>query len=236
MLSYNNDFIIFKSKGKLMFPFLFMKNIIIYIFISFAYILLVLLDKKIIQTDSKIFDFLAKDYPSSVVQNYMESQKKWWWVSYVTTPVLIGIKVLLVAFCLNFVKIISEKLEDVKFRDILTVVLIAEFVFVIAGFYKFFNFYLIDTDYTLETLQTYYPLSLINYKEAISTEKWLAYPLQLANVFELMYWGVLAWGIWQLADKKISYQRSLGYVALTYGVGLLFWVGVVCFLILSVSY
>ena len=199
-------------------------------------ILLIFLDKTYISTDSKIFDFLAKDYPSSVVQSYMESQKKWWWVSYVITPIMIGIKVLLVAFCLNFVKIISEKLEQVKFRDILTVVLMAEFVFVIAGFYKFFNFYLIDTDYTLETLQTYYPLSLINYKEAISTEKWLAYPLQLSNVFELMYWGVLAWGIWQLADKKISYQRSLGYVALTYGIGLLFWVGVVCFLILSVSY
>ena len=213
-----------------------MRNYFLCILCISIYFFLVYLDKSYISTDSKIFDFLAKDYPSSVVQNYMESQKKWWWVSYVTTPVLIGIKVLLVAFCLNFVKIISEKLENVKFRDILTVVLIAEFVFIIAGFYKFFNFYLIDTDYTLETLQTYYPLSLINYKEAISTEKWLAYPLQLANVFELMYWGVLAWGIWQLADKKISYQRSLGYVALTYGIGLLFWVGVVCFLILSVSY
>ena len=213
-----------------------MKKLLLFILIILLYSLLTFLDKTYITTDSKIFDFLAKDYPSSVVQNYIESQKKWWWVSYAVTPVLIGIKVLLVAFCLNFVKIISEKLEDVKFRDILTVVLIAEFVFIIAGFYKFFNFYLIDTDYTLETLQTYYPLSLINYKEAISTEKWLAYPLQLANVFELMYWGVLAWGIWQLADKKISYQRSLGYVALTYGVGLLFWVGVVCFLILSVSY
>ena len=213
-----------------------MKKLSLFILIILLYSLLTFLDKTFITTTSKIFDFLSKDYPSSVVQNYMESQKKWWWVSYVTTPVLIGIKVLLVAFCLNFVKIISEKLEDVQFRDILTVVLIAEFVFIIAGFYKFFNFYLIDTDYTLETLQTYYPLSLINYKEAISTEKWLAYPLQLANVFELMYWGVLAWGIWQLADKKISYQRSLGYVALTYGVGLLFWVGVVCFLILSVSY
>ena len=211
-------------------------NFLIFISLIFINLLLFYLESNFIRTDSKVFDFLAKDYPSSVVQNYMESQKKWWWVSYAVTPVLIGIKVLLVAFCLNFVKIISEKLEDVKFRDILTVVLIAEFVFIIAGFYKFFNFYLIDTDYTLETLQTYYPLSLINYKEAISTEKWLAYPLQLANVFELMYWGVLAWGIWQLVDKKISYQRSLGYVALTYGVGLLFWVGVVCFLILSVSY
>ena len=204
--------------------------------VFFLNFLLVYISKNGLDTQEKIFDFLAKDYPSSVVQNYMDSQKKWWWVSYAVTPVLIGIKILLVAFCLNFVKIISEKLEDVQFRDILTVVLIAEFVFVIAGFYKFFNFYLIDTDYTLETLQTYYPLSLINYKEAISTEKWLAYPLQLVNVFELMYWGILAWGIWELADKKISYQRSLGYVALTYGIGLLFWVGVVCFLILSVSY
>ena len=204
--------------------------------VFFLNFLLVYISKNGLDTQEKIFDFLAKDYPSSVVQNYMDSQKKWWWVSYAVTPVLIGIKILLVAFCLNFVKIISEKLEDVQFRDILTVVLIAEFVFIIAGFYKFFNFYFIDTDYTLETLQTYYPLSLINYKEAISTEKWLAYPLQLLNVFELMYWGILAWGIWELADKKISYQRSLGYVALTYGIGLLFWVGVVCFLILSVSY
>ena len=111
--------------------------------VFFLNFLLVYISKNGLDTQEKIFDFLAKDYPSSVVQNYMESQKKWWWGSYAVTPVLIGIKVLLVAFCLNFVKIISEKLEDVKFRDILTVVLIAEFVFIIAGFYKFFNFYLI---------------------------------------------------------------------------------------------
>lgn len=213
-----------------------MRNLTLFFFICLFLIILLFLDKTYISTDSKIFDFLAKDYPSEFVRNYMESQKKWWWVSYAITPVLIGIKVLLVAFCLNFVKIISEKLEQVKFRDILTIVLMAEFVFLIAGFYKFFNFYLVDTDYTLETLQTYYPLSLINFKEAISTEKWLAYPLQLCNLFELIYWGILAWGIWELTNKKISYQRSLGYIALTYGIGLLFWVGVVCFLILSVSY
>ena len=213
-----------------------MRNLTLFFFICLFLIILLFLDKTYISTDSKIFDFLAKDYPSEFVRNYMESQKKWWWVSYAITPVLIGIKVLLVAFCLNFVKIISEKLEQVKFRDILTIVLMAEFVFLIAGFYKFFNFYLVDTDYTLETLQTYYPLSLINFKEAISTEKWLAYPLQLCNLFELIYWGFLAWGIWHLADKKISYFKSFGYVALIYGIGLLFWVGVVCFLILSVSY
>lgn len=213
-----------------------MKNFGLFLIITLVYFISIFIDVNFINTDAKIFDFLAKDYPNSVVQNYMESQKKWWWVSYAITPVLIGIKVLLVAFCLNFVKIISDKAEKIKFSDLLFVVLIAEFVFIIAGLYKFFNFYLIDTDYTLETLQTYYPLSLINFKESISTEKWLAYPLQLVNLFELLYWGILAWGIWELADKKISYIKSLGYVALTYGIGLLFWVGVVCFLILSVSY
>ena len=214
-----------------------MKNFIIFIGLVLCYLLLTYLDKNLITTDTKIFDFLSKDYPNQVVQNYMESQKKWWWVSYVATPLLIGVKVLLVTFCLNFVKLFDlQGLEKVKFSNFLMIVLLAEFIFVIAGFYKFVNFYWIQTDYTLEDLQTYYPISLINLREHISTEKWLAYPLQLLNVFEIMYWGVLAWGIWELADKKISYQRSLGYVALTYGIGLLFWVGVVCFLILSVSY
>lgn len=184
-----------------------------------------------------MIDFLAKDYPSSVVQSYMESQKRWWWVSYVVTPLLVIFKVLLVSFCLNFIKIIDiDEAEKIKFSEILFVVLLAEIIFVLAGFYKFINFYLIDTSYTLEYLQTYYPLSLLNMREYISTEKWLVYPLQVANLFEVLYWGVLVWGIRELFDNKISYSRSLGYVFLTYGVGLLFWIGIVCFLIINVQY
>ncbi|MBW7675813.1 hypothetical protein [Chryseobacterium chendengshani] len=213
-----------------------MKNFILFISIVLCYLLITYLDKTFITTNSKIFDFLSKDYPSEVVQNYMKSQQKWWWVSFIIIPVFIGIKVLLVSFCLNFLKIVSEKLENVKFSDILFFVLLAESVFIIAGFYKFVNFYFIETDYSLESIQTYYPLSLINFKESISTEKWLAYPLQLFNLFELMYWGFLAWGVWELAEQKIDYLKSFGYVALTYGIGLFFWVGVICFLILSISY
>ena len=114
-----------------------MKNFGLFLIITLVYFISIFIDVNFINTDAKIFDFLAKDYPNSVVQNYMESQKKWWWVSYAITPVLIGIKVLLVAFCLNFVKIISDKAEKIKFSDLLFVVLIAEFVFIIAGLYYF---------------------------------------------------------------------------------------------------
>ena len=164
----------------------------------------------------------------------MESQKKWWWVSYAVTPVLIGIKVLLVAFCLNFVKVIEiNRQEDIKYSDILSWVLMAEFVFIIGGVYKFVYFYWVQTDYTLEDLQTYYPMSLINFREYISMERWAAYPLQLVNVFEAGYWAILVMGIRDLFQEKISYFRSLGLVLATYGVGLLFWVSVVVFLILN---
>lgn len=57
-----------------------MKNILIFLMVVALYALLTFIEKYFIATDSKIFDFLSKDYPSQVVQNYMESQKKWWWV------------------------------------------------------------------------------------------------------------------------------------------------------------
>lgn len=214
-----------------------MKNISIFSLLIILYFIQIYISNQFITTESKIFDFLSKDYPSEVVKNYMEGQKKWWWISYAVMLLLIGIKVLLVAFCLNFIKLLDlEGLEKVKFSDFVFLALIAEFVFVIAGFYKFVNFHWIDTDYTLEDLQTYYPISLINLREHISTEKWLAYPLQLVNLFELFYWGILAWGIYELSDQKVKPVKSFGLVSLTYGIGLLFWTSVVCFLILNSQY
>jgi hypothetical protein len=214
-----------------------MKNFLLFLLISFIYCVLTFLEKTYIQTDSKIIDFLAKDYPSEVVQNYIEGQKKWWWTGYVFMFLFIGIKVLIVAFCLNFIKLFDlPGLEKIEYKDFISLALIAESIFIIAGFYKFINFYWFDTNYSIEDLQTYYPLSLINFKESISTEKWLAYPLQLGNFFELLYWGIIAYGIWEYSDKKITFQKSIGMTAVTYGLALLFWVGTITFLILNAQY
>ncbi|MBK1897168.1 hypothetical protein [Chryseobacterium paridis] len=213
------------------------ENFILFISILACYFLLLYLDRSFITTSSKIIDFLAKDYPNEVIQNYIEGQKKWRWINYIITPLFISIKISMVVFCLNFIKLLDlPGLENIKFSDLLSLVLIAEVVFVIAGFYKFANFYWIDTDYTMETLQMYYPISLINIREYISTEKWLAYPLQLVNLFELFYWGILAWGIWELSENKISFPKSLGLISITYGAALFFWVVVVSFFILTAQY
>ncbi len=182
-------------------------------------------------------ELLSENYSNELVDSYINYQNRWKWLNYLLTPIVYGTKILLVAFCLNFIKLLDlPGLDNIKFSDLVLLALIGESVFIIAGFYKFANFYWIDTDYSMETLQTYYPISLLNLRNSISTEKWLAYPLQLVNLFELFYWGILAWGIRELSDNKISYFKSFGLVALTYGVGLLFWVGLVSFFILNAQY
>ena len=48
----------------------------------------------------------------------MESKKKWWWIGYAIIPLLIGIKLLLVAFCLNFIKLFDlPGLEKINYKD-----------------------------------------------------------------------------------------------------------------------
>lgn len=213
------------------------KYFILFIIIVLGYFINIYIDRTFISTNSKIIDFLAKDYPNEVIQNYIENQNKWWWLTYVITFLIIVIKVFLVAFCLNFIKLFDlPGLERITYGNFLHLALIAELIFILTGFYKFVNFYWFDTTYSLADVQTYYPLSLINFKESISTEKWLAYPLQLCNVFELLYWGILAYGIWEYTDRKISYLKALGVIAITYGVGLLFWAGTITFLILNAQY
>jgi len=172
-----------------------MKNLCIFFIIVMLYTILVFLDESYITTNSKIFYFLSQNYPNDLVQDYMKSSEKWKWVGYVITPLLIGVKVLSVAFCLNFLKLFElPGIDKINIADFISLVLISEVVFIIGSFYKFIYFYWLNTHYTLEDVQTYYPLSLLNFKENISTEKWLAYPLQLVNIFELFYWILLAWG------------------------------------------
>lgn len=214
-----------------------MSKIYIFLSIVFFYVLIFWLNKTYILPESKLIELLSKNYSSELINGYIDYQRKWKWLNYAMIPIVYIVKILLVAFCLNFIKLFYlPGLDKVKFTDLIFVVMLAEFVFIVAGFFKFINFYWIDIGYSLEEVQTYYPISLVNLREYISTEKWLNYPLQLVNLFELFYWGVLSWGIWELSDKKISFLKSFGLVAVTYGISLFFWVGIVSFLILNSQY
>ena len=63
--------------------------------------------------------------------------------------------------------------------------------------------------------------------------KWLHYPLYTINIVEVVFCLVLAFGIRYVLS--LDYAKSLRFVGLTYGLGLLFWVTFMVFLQLNLS-
>jgi hypothetical protein len=62
---------------------------------------------------------------------------------------------------------------------------------------------------------------------------WQIYPLQLLNVFEMVYWGLLAYWLKRLLN--ITLTKSMEMVIASYGTGLLLWVVFVTFLSLNAT-
>ena len=109
----------------------------------------------------------------------------------------------------------------------------SEFIFLIPLAIKLFWFNIFHTSYTLQDLQYFSPLSVFSFFDPKEIDTWLVYPMQLFNVFELLYWLILAYLLKDVLGK--GFKDSLGFVATTYGVGLFIWVVLVMFLIVNIS-
>jgi hypothetical protein len=123
--------------------------------------------------------------------------------------------------------------NDNSFKKILNIVIKAEFIFLLMPILKIFWFYFFQTDYTLEDIQYFYPLSALNiigYKEL---DSWLIYPLQTLNLFEVAYIIYLSYQIGDLT--KTNADNGLKIVSYSYVPTLLLWVTVIMFFTLNYS-
>ena len=107
------------------------------------------------------------------------------------------------------------------------------FIFLLVPILKIIWFYFFQTNYTLEDIQYFYPLSALNIIGYAGLEPWLIYPLQILNLFELAYIIYLAYQI----GKVTSTNTDTGFKIMMYSYvpTLLLWVCVVMFLTLSMS-
>lgn len=193
------------------------------------------LAKHFLNTEELLYNFYSDQLAHQQVEKLIKSQGKWMWVGYAVIPLIVIIRSSLVAMCLsigNFLYNINET-ESIKFKYFLRIALFGEFVLLLVGLFKFGYFYFLKTDYTLLDLQQYYPLSFINFLNISSLEPWVIYPLQTINLFEFGYFLVLVVGLWRLLKNK--YWRSFEIVAVSYGTGLVIWLGMIMFLMLNMT-
>lgn len=218
-------------------------NIKIYFFLKFIILFtLMLLLSYVSVIVLPINDLLYQSYSEKLttvqIEKVFEFQEKWRWVSYALVPLLLLLKISLIASILYIAAFFYSKAK-VTFKQLFNAVVKAEFVFLGVGVLKIVWFYFFQTNYTLEDLQYFYPLSALNIVGYKSLDAWFIYPLQVLNLFELAYWLLLSYFVGKLAftEKDKGKPMDLGFkiVASSYGSALLLWIVVVMFFTLNYS-
>jgi len=198
------------------------------IVITFAFAVLY---KQLLDFDELLINSLAERITSNQIEEFLSFQKKWQWLYYFILPLLLFIKISIIALILDVGCFFFDK--EIKYKKLFNIVAKAEFVFLGVIILKTIWFYVFQQDYTLENLQYFYPLSALNIVGYEGLQTWFIYPFQVINLFEFAYWFILA----SLISKELKTTTSKGFsiVASSYGVALLIWVVGVMFFTLNTS-
>jgi hypothetical protein len=114
------------------------------------------------------------------------------------------------------------------FNQLWKMVMLAEIVFFLPEIVKVLWFTLFYTDPDYNDYMAFYPFSLINLVDYTQIDPKWQYPLKSINIFEILYWPVLVFGIYFLSGKnlKISSYIVLSTYVLFFLIWLFFYVAV----------
>jgi hypothetical protein len=182
-------------------------------------------------SDALFYDNFAEQLTVEKIESILAQMHKWAWLNYIMIPLIYLIKFTLVALVLLTGFFFFDK--KVEFSLIFKAVILAEIAFLLVPIINLCWFVFVQTKYTFQDVQYFSPLSALQLFDVKSLPTWQIYPLQLFNVFELIYWVLLAYWLKRLLN--ISLNKSMEVVASSYGTGLLLWVVFITFLSLNAA-
>ena len=207
------------------------RSSLLFLFIVFNIILGVLI-KNILKIDSLIYSSLSEKLTTQQLEFFFKAQDKWVFFSYLVVAIFLLIKIATIT-SVFFIGCFFYSKEKIEFKSIWLIVIKAEFIFLLIPIIKVIWFHFFQTNYTLEDIQYFYPLSALNITGYKGLEPWLIYPFQTLNLFELAYIIYLSYQIGNLT--KTNADNGLKIVCYSYLPALLLWVTVVMFFTLNYS-
>lgn len=200
-------------------------NFYLFLSIAFVYLFLTWVTNKFIITDNIYISLWSEKLSTDRAIQLLEKTKKIEWVAYLLIPVFLYFKLLLIAFTFKSGFYVSN--TEVPFDQIFKIVLMAELIPIVALFVQF-AYFLLNGVESMEQLNSFAPFSLFSLLNSDELPVYFSYPLRLISLYEVAYWILLAIGI--RANLQKSFVKSLGFVASSYGLGLLLWVAFVVFI------
>ncbi len=201
-------------------------------FICALSIIFTVITQEIIMTEDIYYDAFSEQITWERFEENFKKQKEWAWLGYVLVPIIFAIKFMLITSCL-YTGVFMESIS-LKFRQLFSVVVVAELLFLLPTLIKVSWFVFVADSYTLQDVIYFSPWALSGFVGITKdTDKLLAYLLQVTNLFEVLYMLLLAVGLQYLTQK--TYFKALILTLKSYGLGLLLWITFVSFLIVSFS-
>ncbi len=201
---------------------------LMFILLNFIYIVSLYVQNTYILTDEVYYNSLGEQLTTERIKEWLNVQKGYTWIQYASVPVLIIFQTFMVTMCLN----IGALLDDVKvgFGKLFGLVLKASIVF---GFGRllFSIFGLFADITTMDDIANVNYFSILSLMGAESLPKWSLYIFQTLNVFEVGFITLLVLGINKL--MPIPLEKRINFVFLTYGIGLVCWVLLITYLMIS---
>jgi hypothetical protein len=204
-----------------------------FLFISLVllYALFTWLLNDLIITDDIYWTYLQNQLSNKRIEFFLNTKKQWQWLAYTIIPIITFLKIALVSTGL----LLGSYLVNIKysFRQLFSVVTTAEFTYLLPPLIFLVWFSFVKTNYSLEDTQDFSPLSLLNLFSSNTLQPWEKYPLSMINIFQIIYIMLLSHGLSE--ESQIEFGESLKIVLCTYVPGLLLWIALMTFLIVSFS-
>jgi hypothetical protein len=200
------------------------------ILFSFFYLVITWTANNIIITETFYFVSFEKFMSIKRIEELIDFNKKSESLTYILLPVVNTIKYSFAAMII-FIGIKLFELE-ISFKNCFKIILFAEIIPILSSITKTLYFYIYPPN-NLEILQNFNPLGVSSFLKKDAIPKYLLYPIQQLNLFEVGYWLLLAYGIKCLGN--IDLKKALKITSLSYGVGLLIWCIFIVFLQLQFS-
>jgi hypothetical protein len=208
-----------------------MKNTTLFIVLVVCTIAIGYGSKTLLDTDTLLLNTLAEQLTQEQLEHTLNQQSKWQWVGYAVIPILLLLKISIIAAIIDAGCFFFDK--EIKYKTVFNIVVKAEFVFLLVIVFKTLWFCIFKQDYGLNDLQNFYPFSALNITGYNGLETWFIYPFQVLNLFEIAYWFILAYLLGKTLHIKT--EKSLNIIASSYGISLIIWVVGVMFLTLNMS-
>lgn len=119
--------------------------------------------------------------------------------------------------------------QGVKLSNLFKVAVFSESILVIAGVVK--TVIVSAGDFTYSEFAFFYPLSVLSLFDPSEINSLLIYPLQLVNLFEIVYCFLLVFFFQQ--ETNLPWVNSAKVVLASYFFALIFWLVLILFLTLN---